>query len=247
MKIKSFDIIELIAWTLGLFVFSNICHATDKRIKIGIIDTGLDTERYQQWICKDPESKDFTKNKINDHHGHGTNIFYLITKDLSPKKYCVVVMKFRNEVGRFRLFNFKFFHYQKLDDEYFNAISYATNIKLDYLNLSLGGYGEVEAENLAIKKLLSKGTKVVVAAGNNRTDLGKNCNYYPACGGHKEQNFYVVASKEDSGKVAWSSNYNGPVDVYEFGVNQGYEGNIMSGTSQATANYVNRLIRMENK
>lgn len=241
----------IIAATLSFYCYN--AYAEEDRIKIGIIDTGLNISKYEQWICKTPASIDFTSTTINDNNNHGTNVFHLITHDLDPAKYCVVIIKYLN-ISDTMLF--EFFRGSALEgfeglagmifrNSYLRALKYASDSKLQYLNLSLGGFGSDPIEVATLKYILDNKTIVVAAAGNSKKNLTVKCDYFPACNGYKELNFIVVGSKDDNDIVSKFSNYGGPVDAYEYGEFQGPKEVRMSGTSQATANYLNRLVRMK--
>ena len=114
------------------------------------------------------------------------------------------------------------------------------------INFSGGGYDYSKREHDAINLAISRGIKVVVAAGNDGRNMDKSCTYFPACL-PKSSNLFPVGSLDNDGKVLASSNRGGPVINWAPGLMQysalpGNRHGTMSGTSQATANYSNKLL-----
>ncbi|NBP13541.1 hypothetical protein EBU95_03965 [bacterium] len=224
------------AQAIELLVTSNTQKETRK--KIAVIDSGIDlnNEKLKPYICN-VGSYDFTGEGLQDTHGHGSNVSWLIVKDLSPKEYCVMALKYyasrSNPNG--------------LEWEV-KALSRAVEFGAVLINFSGGGLYSSSSESMVIFQALSKGIKVVVAAGNEGNDLSKNCNYFPACA-VKDKNFYVVGSVYENGQRVPSSNYNGPVSNWEIGyMQEGPDGRKMTGTSQATAVFSGKLLKnMENR
>jgi hypothetical protein len=212
-----------------LLIAGQVC-AKELRTQIAVIDTGYPKIQQQAWLCKSGHM-DFTKSgDIADRHGHGTNVSYLITQQLSPSDYCLVIVKWCDKYCD--------------GNALVRAIEYAATLPVQYVNISAGGIGAILEENLAVEKMLKKGMKVVVAAGNFSQNLDQSCNYFPACYNIKHENFYVVGAYETLGKPAKFSNYGFRVRVWADGVDEGKgSGYEMDGTSQATANYTNELLR----
>lgn len=193
-------------------------------------------------MCKGKQIN-FTKMKSYDTHGHGSNIVGIIGESLNPKTHCVLSIKGldpKANSGDVMESIFKSYRYVLSD----------TSIR--YLNLSLGGIEFSAIEKNLIKRMLVRGIKVIVAAGNERQDLDKCyirrnrkiCNkYYPAS--YREEfkfdNFYVVKSR------ASSTNYGKVVTDTFSGVNIGpkYLSYVpkMTGTSQATAQKTAQLLK----
>lgn len=204
----------------------------DDRIKIAIVDTGTDqTEQIKPFLCHGGHISLVDNNPLIDNHKdkHGTNIAYLVTQNLDPSKYCVVIIKFfdpDNKTDYENLANFIF------------GIKYAAELKVAYLNVSGGGIKPSDMEERAIQQALKAGVKVAVAAGNEKTDLGKTCTYFPACYPINDSNFHVVSSSTTK-----LSNYGGVAKFQEDGNEKGVPTN--SGSSQATAIHMNKWIRGE--
>jgi subtilisin family serine protease len=192
----------------------------DTKLKVAVIDTGLDL-RYVQSVPLCPsEHKDFTGEGLKDIHGHGTNVIGLIVNNAQSKNYCIVIIKayaFKNQQKAFLT----------------EALEYAYNIGANIINLSGGGQEPIEKERQIVKKILDAKRTLVVAAGNDKLDLDTNCNYYPAC---YDKRIYVIGSYSDY------SNYGNFVDTFYDGTNKTAFGITMSGTSQSTAIFTGKLL-----
>lgn len=205
-------------------------HSDERKIRIAILDTGVGVNReISRFLC-DSGYQDLTGEGIRDMEGHGTNIAGLITKDLDPDKYCIIIIKW---------WHTKKVHFNTLAP----AIMRAVIDKADYINMSLTGPVSIPEEMEAINRALILGIKVVVAAGNEGTDLGLICDTYPACYPIIHKNFYIVENINDNGVRYNGSNYGGPVNAYAKGVGVTAGGYTMTGTSQATAVFLNSLLK----
>jgi len=233
-------IVSLLVW--GLFMLG-VCalveymsaeaHAgtLDKRVKIAVVDSGVNLDKYpnlKPYICK-TGSKDFTggKNPFKDSLiiEHGTNIISILTKDLNPNKYCIVVVKYYDPKAGYD--NMK---------QYQTALLYAIRFKIKYLNLSVSGDFYDQIEYRALNLAITKGIKVAVAAGNEEKNLDKDCHSFPAC--YKltidSDNYVVIGNK--------MSNYGKFVKKISY-----YKGGtpILAGSSESTAYYLNKWILSE--
>jgi major intracellular serine protease len=213
-----------------LLITSNVLK--ESRTKIAVIDSGIDLndKKLKPYICN-AGNEDFTGEGLQDTHGHGTNVSWLIVKNLNHKEYCVVSLKYfsKNDPA------------SNLQNE-LKAFDKAIKMGVTLINFSGGGIGPNNYENITVANALNKNIKVVVAAGNEGSDLSKNCNYFPACG-VKHKNFYVVGSIYQNGQRVPHSNYNGAVNRWEVGyMQEGPDGKKMSGTSQATAVFSGKLL-----
>lgn len=193
-----------------------------KPIKIGVIDTGFSySNKHNIKFCKN-EHFDATGTSLNDINGHGTNIIGLISNNISNFNYCIVIIKFFNNNGGNSL------------SALIKSLRYALSIKVNILNLSLGGYGFSQEEKTLISKILDSGTSVVAAAGNDRVNLDVKCSYYPAC---YDKRIHVI------GNTSLNSNYGTIVDFKIDGNKKQSLGITLSGSSQSTAIFTNFLIR----
>lgn len=202
----------------------------ETRIKIAVIDSGIIlTEATKKVMCK-VGHRDYVGDGIEDKHGHGTNIAGIISNGIDTKKFCLVIFKY---------FSLNVEN-NNLDSE-IAAFEEAINQEVKFINLSGGGIDPSSRETDVVKRALAKGIKIVVAAGNDGRDLGKSCQYYPACIPDTTGNLFPVGNCKD-GKYVPSSNYGGPVKQCENGMNVMGFGLKMSGTSQSTAVFTNKLI-----
>ena len=122
------------------------------------------------------------------------------------------------------------------------ALRYAINIKVDFINISGGGSGFHEDERKLISSALHRGITIVVAAGNDKCQLGKgSCEYFPAM---YDRRIIVVGNGRTEKDRAPSSNWGSVVDFWIDGTEKkGEYGKPMSGTSQATAIQTGKLVR----
>lgn len=212
-------------------------------IKIVVIDTGytapkIDDGSPKPVFCKYGHA-DFTRGGTTfgripkDDMGHGTNVVHVIARYLGkvPKNsYCIVVVKYYH----------KNISQRDSMDADGRSWRWALSLKADVVNFSSAGKNYFDEEASAVRKLLDRGSKVVVSAGNDGM-LGVG---YPAA---SDPRLVVVGALKDDGKRLPRSNYGPEVTRWELGDNV-CGGNIcMSGTSQATAvatgKIVNKLIK----
>lgn len=215
-------------WLLSFLFSTTVSHAAETRIKIAIIDTGYThSEKVDKYLCVGEHVSFVDDSPFQDTVGHGTNIAGLITNGLDPNKYCIVIVKF--------------FKGPKGSAKVVESILYALTQKVSYMNLSLGGQRQYEAEKQAIIKALNSGVKVAAAAGNDGKNLDLDCYYYPACYNDvlKNPRFHIVGSNT----ISWHrySNYGSIVKYREDGTNKGLPP--QTGTSQATAIHLNKWIK----
>jgi subtilisin family serine protease len=221
-----------------------------ERFKVAVIDTGLDSSMMEEsWVCRSGH-KDFTGSGLHDRHGHGTHISGLIdqyAKDFifGPNKnnryissvdteYCQIIIKYYDPIapGNNNLTNT------------IKAFRWAIDQGAHIINYSGGGLEPSESERRLVLEALNKGIKVVVAAGNEKSDIDKKP-YYPAM---YDKRMYVVGNKTREGDVSGQSNYGDSVNTWEEGDSvysrlPGQSFGLMTGTSQATAIKSGKLVR----
>lgn len=224
--------------------------ASQKQIVVAVIDTGIDlTLLKSTTICKTGH-QDFTGIGLQDNHGHGTHISGLIdqyAKNFTLQKvsdtdklekisanYCQIIIKFFDP--KFRGDTIK---------TVVKSFRWAIDQKVDVINYSGGGIEPSDEEREVVTEALDKGIKVIVAAGNESSDLSKQ-GYYPAL---YDKRIIVVGNllSAKSTSKSPSSNYGKEVNAWEPGtslLSRGYGHTLktMSGTSQATAVKTGKIV-----
>lgn len=218
-------------------------------VVVAVIDTGLAEDLLNSKFLCDTGHKDFTGTGLADNQGHGTHVSGLIdqyAKGLTIGKanmkhiistsanYCQVILKFYDPKQK---------NPDAMEQE-LQALRTAIELKVDIINFSGGGTQYNATEAFLIKKALNLGIKVVVAAGNEGSDLDK-VPYFPAC---VDNRLYVVGNMTEPNTMAESSNYGNKVNTWEYGTNVISYGTkdriaIMTGTSQSAAIKSGKLIR----
>jgi subtilisin family serine protease len=215
-----------------------------KTVTVAVIDTGIDKSSSGK-LCRYGHKSFASKHgdPLVDKVGHGTHVAGLIEKHAGDGDYCLVSIQFCNDkiTQTQNLFNLK------------RALQYAINLRVDYINISGGGYDPDPKERLLMLEALNNGIKVVVAAGNESINLTYWCNYYPACYDDR----IIVVGNLTSDRVpsqlsflvrSPTSNYGKVVRRWEVGTRvfsnlpSGRHG-YLSGTSQATAVATGKIIK----
>ncbi len=190
--------------------------------KIAIIDTGINPHtEVARYMCADGH-KAFDGRDIEDDRGHGTSIAAIIMSEVRNKKVCFIVIKYLDKLGKGWLTS---------------SLRYVSTLDVQYINISLSGYGDDLNEYKELHNILNQGKVVVVAAGNDGANFDKNCNKYPACHRLKDKRLWVVGSKTNDGKITDYSNYGNVVNAWANG--ELYD---EVGTSYATARWTANLI-----
>ena len=224
------EFIVLLLVATGVSVLS-----AETRKVVAVVDTGLPyNNKIIPYLCKDLQF-DVTGYGIEDYHGHGTNIIGLIAKTLNPKTHCISMIKWyhtANDKVSSKVLNERVVKFSEILIKAHPSI----------VNLSLDGDNFVQEELNAYKLLLSRGTHIVVAAGNSGKNLDTSCDTYPACYGILNRRFHVVGALG-----AKYSNFGGPItEVLPGSYQCGMFGTCMSGTSQAAANLSAKLVEETN-
>ena len=209
----------------------------ENSIGVMVLDTGIHPDD----DIKPYLSTTNTAAELEDIHGHGTHIAGII---LFGKKLNDPLCE---EV---KLYSCKY--YMPEVTSVHRCLELASELELDFINFSGGGYKYDEVEAMLILKF--KGV-VVAAAGNYEIDeeTGKRIThdlkkkpYYP--GSLDYENIVVVGNGKSEKKRSKSSNYGLPKMIWRDGENitsyypKSRRG-IMSGTSQAAAIYTHELLK----
>lgn len=196
------------------------------KITVAVVDSGLKKNIKSEKICN---VKNFTKEAVDAYADHGTNVVGIILKEApADLDYCINFYKAFSSTG------------YSANKNYLMALEQVAKDKPDILNISAGGSTIWDEEARLIKKILDNGTIIVAAAGNNATNLTKNCDYYPACLDKR----IIVVGNGFNGSYYRSSNYGKVVDVIADGQNQTAFEITLSGTSQSTAKITAFMLRL---
>lgn len=224
--------LKLVLLTIVTIILPSLSSA---RIKVLVIDTGLDVKRTKASICD--KHIDFavgsgtTSKPPIDHIGHGTNMANIISTRVNPKKYCISVARLLDSSTK-AVRNNKFF---------LDISSFAIENKVRLVNYSITGASPIFEEKEMFRRLVKAGILVNVAAGNSSTELTvKSCLEFPAC---YRMNGLVVVGAMDGTTILSSSNYGPIVDVFTQGIFVFSNATTDQGTSIATAVYTNRLLK----
>ena len=203
---------------LVLLLISVTCAA--KNIVILEIDRGISLSHFE--VKSHINQKNWNKIDYKTNSDHGNHIAGIILKNVCPEvelRSCMYV------------------------DNFYTCLVEALANPPNIINISAGGEEYDKQEFTLLKQLTMP---IIVAAGNN----GKNLlfpgnNYYPAK--YELKNIIPVGNLSQDGIINISSNYGLQNEVYEIGTDvdstlpNGKYGK-MSGTSQATAKYTNKLL-----
>lgn len=240
---------------LFITLFSFQC--LSESIKVMVVDTGTDLS----W----PEISSHVKELINDIDyididSHGTAMAGLVVKDTCKEVELISC--------RYYKVPFKY-NYVKASIDCFKR-AFDENIK--YINYSSSGGEPNEEEKNILQQLSDKGATITVSAGNGKdcaideksgelkcisahgenliNPKTKKCEgAYPAC--YLINNVYIIQNIYEDGSLVETSNYLNHPNVrsevgYEVSVlyPNGRSGK-MTGTSPATAKYMNKLLKKE--
>jgi hypothetical protein len=206
------------------------CAFAKEPIRIAIVDTGT-TPNLQVPLCKGL-SKDFTgHDTLNDNIGHGTIVSSLVDTFAKGSNYCQILLRVfdANDIKQDPSGKPFIDHsFQNVT----NAMKYLNTIKVDIVNLSLGGpYGNKEEQQL-FTNLLDKNVYIVNAAGNESMNLDTNCNWFPGC---YDPRILMVGNLNPDKKPNPTSNYGKRVQVWVIGTNIKIGNNTYTGTSFSAA------------
>ena len=199
----------------------------NKEVTVAVLDTGIDpTHEFVKGNLV--RFLDYSGTGKNDSHGHGTHVAGII-KSIFPKVKLVAL----------KYYNPKYSGKQSLEATV-KALQAAVDMNVDIINYSGGGPESSSAELAVLKEAERKGIIVVVAAGNEASDIDKKSNaFYPAAYGLS--NIISVSAHDQSIKMVKSSNWGKKlVDLVAPGkrIKSALPFNragFLTGTSQATA------------
>jgi len=204
---------------INILLFLSIAMAD--KIKIAVIDTGLDFKNTNIQIC-DTGHADFTGNGMNDVNGHGSNVSAIIDEYAKDAPHCQIIIKYFNKDTSY---------------DFVTALAYAIKLKPDIINVSSTGTDPSDEERIIVKTALNKHILIVAAAGNEGQNLDVKCNYYPIC----YDGVIGVGNLLNPFRRNPTSNY-GKKLIWEIGTNINAGGKTLSGTSQSTAKISGKMI-----
>ena len=153
--------------------FSFINKKHKKKIKIAIVDTGIDNSNFilmnavPKDIRQNLKQLDFSGEKtIKDYHGHGSHVASIII-GINPKAQIIPIKYYNKEHSG-----------QESLKAFLSALNKAVDMNVDIINISGGGEDSSQEELAIIKKAEEKGIIVISAAGNERSNIDKHHNYY---------------------------------------------------------------------
>ena len=206
----------------------------ESRKRVVVIDSGLQPQYLvDKYMCRDISQISLEEDKrVNN--THGTSVISIIKENMDIEKYCITSVRMRVTSGGGVI---------EVKDLVLKALDlrnlYAVNMSYIMREYNHQDY-------LKIQNAVSLGVRFSVAAGNEKIDLDKACVFYPACYGKLLDKEYLKSRRslfKVIGAKAGYTNYGSVVDIY---LNGGYMGTpSMRGTSSATAEYTNMLIRKQ--
>jgi hypothetical protein len=194
-------------------------HSNETRIKIAVIDTGVDYETSKQsYMCEDGNIIMDPASLGYDTNGHGSNVSSAIGENIDSTKFCIISYQILSGIST----------PQSLFKDRLNRVKDDIVKKhVKFVNMSIQGGGYNSEEYKTIIKIVKSVSVVSISAGNHKSNLDAKCDEFPACYNKvlKSKKIHVVGAYDTT-----YSNYGSFVKYKEIGHWKG-----MSGTSQAAA------------
>lgn len=228
--------LEAIASILFVIFLTNMAMCNSKAkadtIRIAIVDTGYN-EKYipsgqpKLKLCNHGHFDYKTgESKIGRAtHLHGTMVAAIIAKELERVDYCAIIYNIRTSPG------------DLLSENVVSALTKASYEGVVAVNASYGGIIKSVAEREAMIDAGGRGALTFVAAGNEGSDLDKECLYFPTC--FDVPTMYPVGALDNTGKHHKRSNHGSRVKLWF----SGYYNGVYAGTSAATPRALSRFVQ----
>lgn len=222
---------------LALLCITFNLEARETRKKIVVLDTGIHVDQlYRKYLCKNgvvsvANNDGSASGYLRGYQAHGQNVVGLIGSRINTEKFCIV--------------SIRVYSWNLRAIGYLEGLEYAYNLtNVVAVNVSTssttttGHTSYIMKEHAKMLKLVQKGVKIHVAAGNDSLILKrKTCGVYPACLkpffdelGYSK--YFTVVSSKTTSESNWATSF---ITQVKDGHNKGKPP--MSGSSQATAIY----------
>lgn len=195
---------------------------------VAVVDSGVSSHSRLEGRVKalGYDYVDADEDPTNDLSGHGTHVAGIIADCTADTPVWLYPVRVLNASGGGKMSNVV------------SAVLEATDAGVDVINLSLESSVMSAALDDAIEAAVSRGTTVVVAAGNHAKDTSEVCPAHLTAEGVVVVGS-VVASGDGYSRASYS-NYGDSVDLYAFGsgINSCWKDgdySVQSGTSMAAA------------
>lgn len=211
-----------------------------RKVKIAIIDSGIDVDHYYFKGLISRKSKSFVDKNLGDEIDHGTAVAGILVKNLlalslEEKKDIPFELLILKVVRKSTKKDAKY-PYAANTDTIGEAIDYALSQGVSIINISLFGDETSKFQQEAFSRAEQMGVPVITAAGNKTTDLDSFPGYPCSL---KYSNLYCVGNISSEGELAVSSNFGKSIKFYSIGEDidstvGNYSWRSQTGTSMAT-------------
>lgn len=186
-------------------------------VKIGVLDTGIDSNHYALQGYISPDGLDSAPLKYDYHYdkiGHGTHVAGIIISELDT------ISELTQQTFNIEIVSLKYDHTAAAPVDAFPIlINKAIELNIDILNISSNGeYGD-RNEFIALYNAASSGMEIIAAAGNQGVNLNNSkITSYPCS--YPIFNITCVGNLTDYDGISPKSNYgNKYVHVLAYGTN----------------------------
>lgn len=205
-------VFKILLITFSITILALILRPNDPRIKIVVIDSGIDqtNDIVKPYICSTGHQSFVNTSPLVDESSHGTLVSELIVKDLDPAKYCLISIKWINEEG-YGLNPLLFTYLLFLNHQYINA-SYSDS--------------EPGVFSIFYRLLLARGIHAFISAGNDHINLDEYDSYPPSY--RLDPQYFHIIGDYIGNQEGLYSNYGSIVQYYIPGNYKGWYGTSFS-------------------